>query len=424
MKIALMTLGSTGDVVPFEALGNYLVSHGHEVTVFAQSFHAPRFKDSRLGFVGYGDAEPDFIFFNKTLDRVNNTANPISKMNILLEDMYLYRGKEHFELFREATKGFDVGLVNMYDHISMEALIQNNVPWLTVDFCPALVPTRYSAPDTIPSLGTIINPLLWKISKLLFIKCDKRITSYLQSLGGKRDYVDFMATFSPNGHLYSVSRHLAQFYPDLPSNHIVTAPWQARQEIETGWKPDESLQRFFESGDKPIVISFGSMGGTEATILVSKIYDALSRIDVRAVIQSGYANLDASGSVPESFKDRVKFVGYVPHTYLFPRARMVVHHGGAGTTFSACMAGVPSVVVPFLGDQPYWAFQLKRVGIAPKPIPNNKLSGKILAQRINAVLGDPRFEAKAKALAEIIKQEDGPALTREYIEKRFGQAGR
>jgi vancomycin aglycone glucosyltransferase len=40
---------------------------------------------------------------------------------------------------------------------------------------------------------------------------------------------------------------------------------------------------------------------------------------------------------------------------LFKRVAAVVHHGGAGTTTIAAMAGVPQVVVPQIWDQHYWA---------------------------------------------------------------------
>jgi UDP:flavonoid glycosyltransferase YjiC (YdhE family) len=42
----------------------------------------------------------------------------------------------------------------------------------------------------------------------------------------------------------------------------------------------------------------------------------------------------------------------LPHDWLFPRTAAAVHHGGAGTTAAALRAGVPSVVVPFMADQP------------------------------------------------------------------------
>ena len=39
--------------------------------------------------------------------------------------------------------------------------------------------------------------------------------------------------------------------------------------------------------------------------------------------------------------NRVYFADYVPHDWLFPRVRAVVHHGGAGTTAAGLRYGKP-----------------------------------------------------------------------------------
>ena len=54
--------------------------------------------------------------------------------------------------------------------------------------------------------------------------------------------------------------------------------------------------------------------------------------------------------------------GNVPHDWLFAEGRVsaVCHHGGAGTTAIGLKNGVPTIVVPFFGDQP---FQVSRSGI-------------------------------------------------------------
>src|SRR5262249_49362938 len=45
----------------------------------------------------------------------------------------------------------------------------------------------------------------------------------------------------------------------------------------------------------------------------------------------------------------------VPHSWLFPKTAAIVHHGGAGTTGAALLAGKPSVIIPQAVDQPFWA---------------------------------------------------------------------
>ena len=47
---------------------------------------------------------------------------------------------------------------------------------------------------------------------------------------------------------------------------------------------------------------------------------------------------------------------------------------GAGTTAAGLRAGVPSVVIPFFGDQPFWGRRVAELGVGPAPIPRRKLT--------------------------------------------------
>jgi len=40
----------------------------------------------------------------------------------------------------------------------------------------------------------------------------------------------------------------------------------------------------------------------------------------------------------------------------------VVHHGGAGTTAAGLRAGKPTVICPFIADQPFWGRIIHELG--------------------------------------------------------------
>ena len=100
--------------------------------------------------------------------------------------------------------------------------------------------------------------------------------------------------------------------------------------------------------------------------------EAGRRAGVRLVIQAGAAGLAQAG---QSSPDVIG-IGDVPHDWLFPQMAAVVHHAGAGTTGAGLRAGVPAVTVPMLGDQPFWAARLARLGVGPRPIPYRRLSAR------------------------------------------------
>ena len=96
----------------------------------------------------------------------------------------------------------------------------------------------------------------------------------------------------------------------------------------------------------------------------------------------------------------------------------VVHHGGAGTTAAGLRAGVPSIVIPFIGDQFAWAEQVTKQGAGPRVVRRPKqLTAEKLAQAIGAAVGDRWMRARAAAMGEKIRAEDGVARAVELIEQ-------
>jgi UDP:flavonoid glycosyltransferase YjiC (YdhE family) len=61
--------------------------------------------------------------------------------------------------------------------------------------------------------------------------------------------------------------------------------------------------------------------------------------------------------------DNVKVVGPTNYAGAFPACRAVVHHGGVGTSAAGLRAGVPTLILSTLGDQTFWAAQLKRLKV-------------------------------------------------------------
>jgi sterol 3beta-glucosyltransferase len=152
------------------------------------------------------------------------------------------------------------------------------------------------------------------------------------------------------------------------------------------------------------------MGGTNAGETERLILDAIAKLQRPAIVQAGYAGLLASAG--SAAKD-VLAVGHVPHDYLFARASCVVHHAGAGTTHAVMASGVPSVPVPHLFDQYYWAGRLHEIGAAPKVMFRHQLNAKKLAARVEEALG--RASATAQ-LGERVRREPGVRAAIEALE--------
>jgi UDP:flavonoid glycosyltransferase YjiC (YdhE family) len=161
-------------------------------------------------------------------------------------------------------------------------------------------------------------------------------------------------------------------------------------------------------GPKPVCIALGSSTGGEA----SRIWDLASNT-LRLNGQRGI--LVGKGLEASDLPGHVLAMDYVPYQWLFPRVRCVVHHGGAGTTGQALKAGVPSIVLPFTSDQPFWGRRVHALGAGPQPIPAQKLSLRALTEAIDTVESNLEMQSRARELGERIWAEDGVATAVEII---------
>ena len=151
-------------------------------------------------------------------------------------------------------------------------------------------------------------------------------------------------------------------------------------------------------GDRPVV---GTPGYRDVESIYQSVFDALSITENRAVILSGWSDFQ---SLPLS--ENVLVMDAVPHDWLLPKCKVVIHHGGAGTTAAGLRSGIPNIVVSFAADQPFWGARVHAIGAGPKPVPVRKLTVENLIAAIIEADGETiRNVARAKGRA--ICTEDG-----------------
>ncbi|MCF8130922.1 MAG: glycosyltransferase, partial [Deltaproteobacteria bacterium] len=105
--------------------------------------------------------------------------------------------------------------------------------------------------------------------------------------------------------------------------------------------------------------------------------------------------------------ESVLFMEGAPHGWLFPKVNAVVHHGGCGTTAAGLLAGKPSIVCPFFGDQPFWGRHVERLGVGPSPIPQRRLTVERLCHAIDKVMNDSTMRENAAVLGRRLREEKG-----------------
>jgi UDP:flavonoid glycosyltransferase YjiC (YdhE family) len=114
-------------------------------------------------------------------------------------------------------------------------------------------------------------------------------------------------------------------------------------------------------------------------------------------------------------------IGSVSHSVLFPRVRLIVHHGGAGTTATALRSGVPQLIVPHIVDQFFHGHRIAELGVGPAPIPKTKFNARGLSRAIRAARA---CEPAAKRVAAALVGKSGAAPLADVVESLAGAVER
>jgi UDP:flavonoid glycosyltransferase YjiC (YdhE family) len=131
----------------------------------------------------------------------------------------------------------------------------------------------------------------------------------------------------------------------------------------------------------------------------------------RSLFNPGWSGMDAA-SLPANFHP----IGHVPHDWLLPRCAMAIHHGGSGTTHSTARAGIPSVIVPFAGDQFFWSARMREAGIMQATLSGASITARQLGEAIAYAEGSTA-RARAVGLGERMQHEDGCAAAVRLVER-------
>jgi UDP:flavonoid glycosyltransferase YjiC (YdhE family) len=196
------------------------------------------------------------------------------------------------------------------------------------------------------------------------------------------------------------SKLLADTQPDWPRQTILTGFPFFDQDGEGGMPPE--LVRFLDAGPPPLVFTLDSSAVADAGPFYEHSVTAAKRLGRRAVITSGR---DA-GRWRASLPDGVIACDYAPFSELFPRAAVIVHAGGVGTTGLAMQSGRPTLVVPYAHDQPDNAERVRRLGIA-RTVAHHRYTPARAAAELRHLLESPMYDQRASEVAEQIRQEDG-----------------
>ncbi len=415
MQITIIAGGSRGDVQPYVALGKGLKEAGHTVRILSSDDFHDLVTDYGLDFFTTGGSSQAVAQNLQALTEQGKMLKILSEMRQASEKQAVQAAEKGLV----ACQGSDLILGGLSGLFSGQALSEKlGIPLLLAYLVP-FAPTR-----EFPSVLTPVpqSPLTKWVNKLSHYLTQQIMWLSFRSADNKaRAEVLHLPPASFWGPFFSLAR---QKRPVLYgySPQVVSPPrdWDASLHVTgywfldspAGWKPPMDLMNFLQSGPPPIYIGFGSMSSSKPEETADMVLQALARTGQRGVFYEGWGGLKK-----EQLPETVFMTGSIPHTWLFPRMAAVVHHGGVGTTAAGLASGVPSIVVPFFADQPFWGQRVYALGVGPKPIARRQLTVDNLTEAIRIAVSDEEMRKKAASLGARIRAENGVTQAVTIIEQ-------
>lgn len=424
MEIALLALGSRGDVQPFIALGLALRRAGHTARLVGLADYAELVAAYGLPYsavVGAASELMDRELVYEALDAAGNPLGFARRFLAHIEPLVTRLCAECLEACRGA-EALVASTLGLYPGLFVAEKL--GLPLVPAHFHPLgstaeLPDLSFGAPPPWLPLAGLYNRAthelaahgLWQLLRGPLNRA-RREALGLAPIGAPALWARVRRPAPLT--LYGYSPLVAPPPADWPASRVVTGYWAL--ERPTNWAPPAALVRFLEAGPPPVYIGFGSvLAGRDPGAVTGLLVEALGRAGVRGLIYRGAWGDLAASALP----DHVLAIDGAPHDWLFSQVAAVVTHGGAGTVAAALRAGAPIVSVPFYGDQRFWARRVAALGAGQQAIPRHELSAGRLAAAIGRVCADQTMRRRAGELAAALAAEDGAARAAQALTDTF-----
>lgn len=409
MRIVLSNIGTFGDINPLVAIALELKQRGHTPVMAVPAVYAPKIVPLDIEFHAL---RPDIDPTNTMLVQMVYDVNKGTETG-LRKFLFPVLRETYADLLDAATKPAraDLLLLGELNYAGPLVAEATGIPWASYVLAPFSFFSAFDPPvlppypklaradKVVPGMGRGIK----RLARFVTRKWPEPIYELRRELGlpmGANPIFD--AKHSPSLVLALFSRVLGVEQKDWPANVLISGFCFYDADAGNAALPPH-LEEFVAAGEPPVVFTLGSAAVLAAGDFYEQSARAAVRLGVRAVLLIG---ADERNRQQQALPDSICIAEYAPYSALFPRAKLVVHQGGVGTTAQCLRAGRPMLIMPYSHDQPDNARRMKRLGVA-RAIQRSSYKPWRVARAIRAMLAEPEYEQKAQIAARQIEKEDG-----------------
>lgn len=417
MKIGIQTWGSDGDILPFLSLANHLAKVGHEVSVTYTSSSGRDYSAKIL------HSNMKIKRANKALSAERETiyrelvtsGSSMKKYSLVFRRLFEPEVEDMYAASRELCKTNDIVIGHHLVHTLLAAAEKFRCPRVAIVLSPSAIASEYKPFPGNFFINKSLNKVIWHLADFIYDKI------WFPSFNSLRKREGLSTTRRIQRKLTIGDLTLVPVSPELLRNRQPDWPDHAHicgyfdNPVENNYAALPSdLKQFLRRSKIPIYMTFGSMSCSDATQATELFLKVTRLLDERFIVQSQSARPGICSDNPN-----VCFVDNVPHSLVFPKCSLVVHHGGSGTSHAACRAGCPSVVVEHAFDQRYWGAQLKKAGVTSDTLQRSRVTPNRLAKEMKKILNSTVFKENALSLSSKMKFENGAHKAVRIIENSF-----
>ena len=421
MRIVLTNIGTLGDINPLIAIALELKRRGHVPVMALPEVFGPKIAPLGLEFHA---VRPDIDPQNTVIAAMVYDVRKGTERG-LREFLFPALPKTYDDLLDAATRPerADLLLLGELNYAGPLVAEVTGIPWASYVLAPLSFFSAYDPPvlpmyprlaradKTVPGMGQAIKRLVRFMSR----KWPQPIYDLRKELGlekGRNPLFD--AKHSPELVLALFSRVMGHEQKDWPEHVKITGFCYYDSDSGNGALPPH-LEEFLAAGEPPVVFTLGSAAVMTAGRFFEFSAKAAMKLGVRAVLLIG---ADERNRPRQTLPATICVAEYAPYSKVFPRAALVVHQGGVGTTAQCLRAGKPMLIMPYSHDQPDNARRMRRLGVAKEIKKENYTPAKVV-RKLEAMFASPKYLEQAAKVAEQLKHENGVETACNALERLY-----